>query len=424
MSTALILTVGTTADPLLKAVQEQHAQDRDLRVYLLYGRPFPGQEPSPFDVATQVKEQAATLGVRTEPREAPEPEDFDICLQAARAVLREAAGADRVVVDFTGGTKALSAAVVHAALTESIAGQLVLEYTGGPVRDRAGRVVREAMHVRRTERTATDELLRQVLDLVGRWAYREARLLAARLPDVGRPGFVRGAVEALYAWDEFDYEAARDLLVKNYPVARALGDLPELAPLANLVGRLLDPVNRLVDTSRRLHQLQDGHGKEWPQPEDVALLTADALENAARRLAEGRPTDSVLRAYRGVETAVQARLLVNQVNPWRPDWDRLAPDRRTEYERGLEGRPLPAELALTTGLRLVEVLEGRLPETLRGFLRDIQFNRNRSYLEHGYHRVREADARRLLGYAQEVCAHLLRVDLDGLRSRVAHRFSD
>ncbi|MFN3286690.1 MAG: TIGR02710 family CRISPR-associated CARF protein [bacterium] len=421
MATALLLTVGTTPDPLVKAIEEQ--QGSDVVVFLLYGRPFPGQDPSPFDVAQQVKSRAAELGVRAEPREVADPEDLDVCLQAARGVLREAAAADRVVVDFTGGTKPLSAALVHAALTEPIAGGLVMEYTGGAVRDPAGRVVREAMRVRQSERTATEETTRQVLDLLRRSAYREARYLASRLPDTGRSGFVRSCVEALYAWDEFDYEAARDLLVRNRPVARALGDLPELVALATLVGRLLDPANRLVDVSRRLHQLQDGHAKDWPRPEDVALVAADTLENAARRLAEGRPTDSVLRAYRAVETAVQARLLANRINPWRPDWEALDPARRSEYELALEGRPLPPELALTTGLRLVEVLEGPLPEDLTKFLRDIQFNRNRSYLEHGYHRVQEADARRLLGHAHDVCAHLLRTDLAVLRGRVAHRFS-
>lgn len=420
MGTALLLTVGTTSDPLVKAVEEQLQQDSDLVVFLLYGRPFPGQDPSPFDVAQQVKDRAAQLGVRADPREVADPENLDVCLEAARGVLREAAVADRVVVDFTGGTKPLSAALVHAALTEPIAGALVMEYTGGALRDSAGRVVREAMRVRRSERTATEETTRQVLDLLRRSAYREARYLAGRLPDTGRPGFVRSCVEALYAWDEFDYGTARELIIRNYGAARVLGDVGELAPLAGVVQRLLEPASRLVDTSRRLQRLQDGQGKDWPQPEDVALLAADALENAARRLAEGKPTDTVLRAYRAVETAVQARLLANRVNPWRPDWDRLDPARRNEYELALKGRPLPEELALTTGLQLVQVLEGPLPGTLTEFLRDIQFNRNRSYLEHGYHRVQEADARRLLGHSHEVSAHLLKVDLAGLRARVTH----
>ena len=438
MASALILTVGTTADPLLRAVEEQRAQDSDLRVYLLYGRPFPGQDPSPFDVANQVREWARNLGVDAEPREAPEPEDIDSCLRVARALLQEVAGADRVVVDFTGGTKALSAALVHAALTEPIAGQLVLEYTGGAVRDAAGRVLKEAMHVRRTELTATDEVLRQVLELVRRSAYREARLLAARLPEAGRPGFVRRAVEALYAWDEFDYQASCEVLRRLHEAARALRDVPELAPLAALCTRLLESCNVLLRTVQHLTALQDGRPSEWPSDEGMVLLSADALENGSRRLSEDRPTDAVLRAYRAVEVAVQARLLRHRLNPWRPDWTVLDPTVVREYRTRLAAGPsastpscpapdpeevrLPRDLALTTGLRLVEVLDGPLPHHLAERLQDVQRNRNHSYLEHGYARLRGPDADRLLEYAEDVCAHLLGADgLSAARRRVTHR---
>jgi len=436
MSTVLILTVGTTPDPLLKAVEEQLQQDTELRVYLLYGRPFPGQDPSPFDVANQVKERAAGLGVRADPREAPEPEDLDSCLQVARTVLREASAAKRVVVDFTGGTKALAAAVVHAALTEPLAGQLVLEYTGGEQRDRAGRVLRQAMRVRRTERTATDELLRQVLGLVRRSAYREAKLLAQRLPEEGRPGFVRRAVDALHAWDEFDYQPSVEVLRRLSEAARALRDDPEVGPLAGLCGRLLECGNALLAAAQRLQDLQEGRGREWPAPDGTVLVAADALENASRRLSEGRPTDSVLRAYRAVECAVHARLLSHRVNPWRPDWGALPPGAVARYRERLaepQGQPgpglppesvrLPRDLALWTGLKLVEVLDDApLPDELSEKLRDLQRNRNHSYLEHGYSRVRADDARRLLGYAAELCSHLLRdADLEGARVRVGHR---
>lgn len=437
MSTVLVLSVGTTADPLVKTVEEQSAQASDLCVYLLYGRPFPGQNPSPFDIATQVKERAAALGVRVQTREAAEPEDFDSCLQAARAVLREAATAERVVVDYTGGTKPLSAAVVHAALTEPLTGQLVLEYTGGSIRDPNGRVLREAMRVRRSEHTATDELLRQVLDSLRRCAYREARILAARLPDAGRAGFVRRAVEVLYAWDEFDYQSSCDGLRRLHEAARALSDVPELAPVAALCNRLLEPSNILLRTVQQLAYLQQGQAREWPSDEGMVLLAADALENAVRRLAEDRPTDAVLRAYRAVEVAVHARLLAHRVNPWRPEWDRVDPEVLREYRARLalsgpsgdssadpasDRVRLPRDLALTTGLRLVEVLDAPLPPDQAQWLQDLQYSRNHSYLEHGYTRVQPADADRLLAYATALCTHLLRhLDFAAMRTRITHR---
>ncbi len=420
MATVLVLTVGTTPDPLLEAVEEQRRQDPRLAVYLLYGRPFPDQHPSPFDIARQVKERAAALGLRAETREIPDPEDLDMCLRICREALREVSDYDRVLVDFTGGTKPVSAAVVHAALTEPLIGQLVFEYTGGKVRDRNGRVLKEAMRRRSTERTATEEMLRQVLELLPRFAYREARMLARRLPETGRAGFVRHAVEALSAWDEFDYQASRELLRRHREAARAVQDVEQLAVLAGLVLRLLEPANRVVDALQCLQALQDGPLRYWPATEGMGLLVADALENACRRLAEGRPTDAVLRAYRAVETAVHARLVAHHINPWQPDWQKLSVEYREQYERFLDGHPLPRDLALTTGLRLVAVLDGGLSRELTDRLQDLQQVRNRSYLEHGYRRIREEDGHRLLGYAEELCALILKADMRALRESVTH----
>jgi hypothetical protein len=170
----------------------------------------------------------------------------------------------------------------------------------------------------------------------------------------------------------------------------------------------------------------------------MVLLSADALENGSRRLSEDRPTDAVLRAYRAAEVAVQARLLSHRLNPWRPDWTVLDPAVVREYRTRLAAGPsastpscpapapeevrLPRDLALTTGLRLVEVLDGPLPPHLAERLQDVQRNRNHSYLEHGYARLRGPDADRLLEYAEDVCAHLLGADgLSAARRRVTHR---
>jgi len=444
MTTFLVLTVGTTPDPLVKAVEDQRTEDPDLRVFLVYGRPFPGQDPSPFDVAVRVKDAASKLGVAVETRELADPEDLDACVDACRRVLREVSQADRVVVDFTGGTKAMSAAIVHAALTEPLAARLVFEYTGGEVRDpQTGRVLRAAMRRRVTERTATDELVHQVLESLRRFAYREARLLANRLPAEGRAGFLRRAVSVLNDWDEFYYEACWDPLNRLTEAARALQDVPELAPLASLCLRLREPAAVLRTTVQRLRTLEGGdQGPSWPALEGMALLVADALENALRRLVEDRPTDSILRAYRAVEVAVHARLLSRGINPWRPDWDRLDSAILDRYAASLttpsdearssQSEPAvvvahgpggwrpPRELALTTGLKLVEALDGELPQDLAQRLRDLQTNRNRSYLEHGYRRLAAEDARRLLAYAEELCTHLVGPGLSDARKKVTH----
>lgn len=425
MGTVLILTAGTTAEPLCRALEEAHRDDPGLTVCVLYGRPFPGQQPSPLDAVMEVVALGRNLGVPVQVREVSDPEDIDVCLRDASAIVREHAGAERMVVNYTGGTKVLSAALVHAALQERIAGTLVLDYVGGPVRDATGRVLREAMRVRRTEQTATEELLRQVLGLLQGSAYREARFLARGLPVRGRASFVREAAEALYLWDEFDYRGATEVLRRNHRTAGVLGDDAELGLLARLLLRLTGPGNKLADLTRHLIRVQEsGEVGSHAALEDMALLVADTLENGQRRLGEQRATDCVLRAYRAVEVAMQAALLAREINPWRPAWDRLDPALLKTYQERLGSRQLPPNLSLRAGLQLLKVLGVRLEEAKQLLLQDVQATRNHCYLEHGYRRVAMEDAARVLQYAQELAASLLDRDLEPLRELVRHRLAE
>ena len=77
MKTALVITIGGTADPILKAVEEAQKEGGEVTVFLLYGRPFPGQIPSPFDVANEAKRKGQGLGLRVRLFEASGPEDID-----------------------------------------------------------------------------------------------------------------------------------------------------------------------------------------------------------------------------------------------------------------------------------------------------------------------------------------------------------
>ncbi len=427
MKVALIITVGGTEDPILKAVDEECETGEDVVVFLLYGRPFAGQKaPTPFDVANLAKQRCEEKGVSIRLIEVADPEDINLSLAVARDIFRQAANAERVVVNFTGGTKVLSAAVVHAALTEPLGDKLILDYTGGQVRNEQGRVLREAMQVKRSERTATDEIIHQILERLRRANYREAKLLSERLPDKGKERlpdkgkseFVKKATEALYLWDEFDYEGSFTILRCLYEPAKALSDDERLSSLATLVERLLEPGNRLSSLVPLLRRAQNEEVRLGEKAAHLPLLAADALENSGRRLQEGRPTDSVLRSYRAVEVAVQIRLLQNGINPWRPPWQTM--DKKT-IKRFLELQgttQLPPFLALTTGLSLLEALGHSLSEEGRKRLADVQQLRNYSYLEHGYQRLVTDDAKRLHEYACALCSELLGASLEPLRQTV------
>jgi CRISPR-associated protein (TIGR02710 family) len=418
--TVLILTVGTTAEPLINAVDVAAKEEGDLEIVLLYGRPFAGQRPDPFTVAGQVRDYANRRGIRVIFAEIADPEDIEVCLQAARMALRLARKADRVIVNYTGGTKPMSAAAVHAALSEPFAGGLELRYVGGERRDETGRVTTEAMRVRREHRTATQETVARVIELLQAYEYEMALALTSNLPDEGRPGFLKRAVPLLHRWDRFDYTAglAHDLC-RLADQAGVIVDDPQLGGLAATVRRLCEPASEISRTVRQLGRLEQG------QPASVGnrgmcLIAADVLENAARCVSRGRWAEAILRCYRGVEVAVQGRLISIGVNPWKPEWESMG-DAKEEIRRVLG--TLPQDLGVGTGMRVLEVLEGRaLDGKLQDHLRDLQQLRNRSMLEHGFLSPAEGEARRCAAYAEELVECILPGGVARLRVLVSLSF--
>ncbi len=289
------------------------------------------------------------------------------------------------------------------------------------MRDKQGRVVREAMRVKRSERTATDELLNEVLALLHQARYREARLPAKRLPELGRGGFVKKAAEALYLWDEFDYEAAFQVLARLNEPAKTLRDDERVSALAALIGRLVEPGKQIGELVRPLRQLQQNSAKlKETEQRHFPLLVADALENAHRRFFEERYTDSVLRSYRAVEVAIQSQLLGYGVNPWHPDWQTVPEETKTRVLELLAAAALPRDLALFTGSVVLQALGRSFLEEWGKRQKDLQVTRNSCYLEHGYHRLGRDDAQRLLGYAEVMCTELLAAPLDAPRASVRH----
>ncbi|RKX99912.1 hypothetical protein DRP77_12455, partial [Candidatus Poribacteria bacterium] len=246
MGRALVVSVGTTAEPIIRSVDEISGKE-EARLFMIYGRAFQDQPPpTPFDVAQRVKEHAESKGIGVEIFEAPKPDDLDSCLEVARDVLRRCARYEEVIVDYTGGTKVLAAALVHAALTAELGGRLTLRYISGR-RGEDGRV-KEEMEIVSSERTLTQEICSRVLERLRSCDYSVAFYLAMRLPDMGRAGFIRRAAEALWLWDNFDYRASTEIIRKLSEPARMFLDDGELGKLAGTMRRLLEVSGEVSNT--------------------------------------------------------------------------------------------------------------------------------------------------------------------------------
>ncbi len=316
-------------------------------------------------------------------------DDADACFAHFDRVLArlidEGIPPERIVADFTRGTKAMSAALVLAAIGHRIPR---LRYLTGDERDSRGVVVAGREHALDipTERAMFRRQLDLARDLLasGNFAAAE-RLLAA--PSIGPdPDRLADAVAAARdlcrfygAWDRFDYAGAHAVRLRTE--VRDLG-----AGWAALMPS---------DETRRWVECLAAHaGETGRRPAVLRRLACDLLANGERRLAAGSFEDALLRAYRVLELVGQIRLFVHGL-----DSERIPADHKVVQQynarRKREGKPLlePDEDGTIKAGRdrvvgLLKTLDDPLAKDLGRF--DKEFtgiqarSRNRSVLIHGY----------------------------------------
>lgn len=297
----LVLTVGTgdvtkLEETLLTPLRKSVATDHWARVVLL---------PSSVTEEFARRLRQGLEGVEIEIRPLPEGDenDADRAYTHFDVVLAETiqhAPPDRVVVDFTRGTKAMSAALVLAAARHEIPR---LRYITGR-RDNRGMVEAGSEVVRGIGTTAVAGHRRLDLarDLMRRGNFSAAE---AVLPDPGHvfaglypsglmemAKTVRTAARFYAAWDRLDYASAARIEVPVLPA----DDWRELQPSS----AARDWVTTLAGQPER----SDTAAKAvW-----LRRLIVDLLANGERRVRQGQHEDALVRAYRVLELVGQARL--------------------------------------------------------------------------------------------------------------------
>lgn len=397
----LVATVGTTSDPIIESIEKN---DVDL-IYLVYGRSFPGQHPSPLDVAKVVRDRARELRRNTMEREVPDPEDVKSCVDVFKEIIKDLAGKDvsEVIVNFTGGTKTMSAAAFHVFASKAPS-KVVFEYVGGVVRDEAGRV-KGNMVIRRDYRTAVEELADEVVKHLEGYEFFLAFKISEGLPDTYNYRFLKSASKAFWLWDSFEYEEAMKVINEIGDGAEAFVSQQVFGKVPENVVRLRRIGNRLVRAMRGLRKCQ-GEGAKFREG-DGHLVPLEFLANAERRLKMGEYAEAVLRAYRAVEAAVQLRLLENNVNPWSVNWQQIPDHQEILKQLGYSESP-PEHLTLWNGLQLLSLISPiRQLEEVKDNLQFISNLRNNSKLEHGYAGVDEENAEKSIKKAMEIMRVLL-----------------
>ncbi len=216
-------------------------------------------------------------------------DDLDGAISATHAAITKISGKFRgakLIADYTGGTKTMSAALVCAALERE---EMELRLVTGP-RGNLKQVKQgtEKVFVASMAGARLNKQIKLSLDCWSRYAYQQALSelasispVAANAPFREKLDVVRLLSDAFARWDAFDHDGAFDLL-QDYG-----GRIGRVWP------NMLRDLRLLIDGESSLR---------------LPMRILDLWRNAERRAAQGRFDDAVARMYRLIEWTAQWQL--------------------------------------------------------------------------------------------------------------------
>lgn len=231
-------------------------------------------------------------------------------LRNERGLLRE-----QIRIDFTGGTKAMSAAAVLAAAPDGYR----FSYVSGAKRDKSGVGIvlsgSEQLSLPKNPWIVLEEPeVRRMLQMtvVGQWAAAQeiAGLLLFRATPSSQPVFRELArlIGGLAYWDRFEHQKAFG--------AWAKGSVPSVLSKLSLAAGypMIEEFAKKCQTmTARLGELANARDKLTRNTPDVLVL--DMLSNATRSAMCGNYDDASLRYYRSLELCVARRLrLIHKID--------------------------------------------------------------------------------------------------------------
>ena len=385
--TLLICTVGGSPEPIVATLKHWNP----VRIRFVPTRETREQ------IDARVVPLAKSEGLPLDPGrydlvELPDGQDFAACVETLRQltpVVQEwLARGDQyqVVVDFTGGTKCMSAALV----LQAHRWRCLFSYVGGAERTKEGVGVvvsgkEQVLHAHNPWDALGFQAVEEIVALFDQQAFAPAAALADKaMRSVGEPSRKRELnalkllAEAFDAWDRFDHQ-------------RAVTRFQELSKYDNDLRAVLgqSKADQLRSYSHAqtayLRKLGERHS---PRMEHVV----DLLANAQRRKTEGRIDDAVARLYRAIESLAQVALAERHqiTNTKQVALDRVPEPLRGQWvSRANEG-------TIFLGLQDAYALLDAVGDAVGAKFKELQLHdtqrspltaRNQSILAHGFERV-------------------------------------
>lgn len=372
---AMIVSVGSTSAPIIKSISQYQPEF----VSFLASQ-------DTIDQITVIKQSLASIGIKpkTEVTIADDVNNLLHCHakaeEAVQRVLDKNYSNDRVIVDYTGGTKNMSVALSLATIIHGFS----FSYVGGEKRTKNGvGVVEDGFEevfqsVNPWDFFALEEK-KKITVLFNQNQFKSAKRLVDDIleknthfkSDFKKLGF---AIEGYSRWDLFRHAEALDSFKRARIDELAESNDPVLRSFAQSTERLQKNILAVLV-------------KKGKKPSYEIVL--DLYANAERRCEEGRIDDAILRLYRLVEMIAQCRLMdsfgidTSNVTP-----DKIPDDLKNEFNTrySAPGNTV-IKLPQMASFRLLNSLQdsmGKLfMEHIKLFL-DIQSSRNNSYLAHGF----------------------------------------
>ncbi|EIC21512.1 TIGR02710 family CRISPR-associated CARF protein [Thiorhodovibrio frisius] len=404
--TILLCTVGGSHQPILTAIRELQpvfvlffASGRDQgtgqpgSIVTITGKGHPVEVRRAGQVVEHLPNIPTQAGLGDDQFQAVEvpTDDLDQAVSAMTAAIAEIAERfprARLIADYTGGTKTMTAALVMAALdNDRVELQLITGNRADLIKVQDGSQAGLAVSA---EEIRLRRAMRAYLNAWDRFAYGEAAEGLLRLPLPRDPGLrgdlqiARSLSQAFDAWDRFDHAEASALLEVYRPRLGSQAGA-QVGPLFLALKHLCAEDDSSQKTPARL----------W-----------DLWLNAKRRAAQGRYDDAVARGYRLLEWTAQWLLAGRGI---------LTGDLKPEQ--------IPASLAITAnpdgklqaGLRNAWELAAHhiggevaaFVEAERGHMLDQLTKRNYSILAHGDRPIARADWEAFSGWMEQALIPLL-----------------
>lgn len=390
MKKAMIMSVGGSPDPLKKSLA-QHQPDVVI---------FFASHDSVLKAGDVV--QDVLIRPKTETEITENPNSLYECYKAAKRCVERAARQEipdkDIIVDYTGGTKVMSAALLLATAGHAFG----FNYVGGDVRSKEGLGVVQNGHEQMYQdmnpwSAFAEEERRQIVTLFNARRYGAViqimenykRALPPQIESYFK--FVRLLSYGFLYWDQFQHKRAQDCLQKG---VAALDQHLKYYPgdqYDQLEKELQQHIEYLSHLLEKTNQMQNFD----------AILIKELINNARRRIQDKSFDDAAARIYRALELYGQlyfAKTIGCSNDKVKPE--KIPQPLRDEYihkyrDPHTNMMKLPLQATFTV-LRAAGHEAGRRFFEYEKKIKDIQSSRNFSILAHGIQPVSERAAQSIL----------------------------